>query len=276
MPHAKRNTDTIKHKKECEEHVRLAAEHAAKLHDEKLFKQPPPQEDDCPICFIRIPYLGSGSAYMACCGKVICSGCGYAPVYDNQGNKVSKKTCPFCRTPHNTYATYIKRLKERVEVDDARATYNLGCLYNEGSYGLPQDQTKALELFYRAVELDHTASHNFIGYAYDKGRGVEVDKEKATYYYELAAMGGCVYARHNLGVDEENQGNMNRALKHYMIAASGGYHGSLKFIKEFYTDGYATKEDYTKALQLYQAYLGEIKSDLRDKAAAAREDHRYY
>ena len=28
----------IKHKKECEEHVRLAAEHAAKLHDEKLFK----------------------------------------------------------------------------------------------------------------------------------------------------------------------------------------------------------------------------------------------
>jgi len=29
-----------KHKKQCEEYVRLAAERAAELHDEKLFKQP--------------------------------------------------------------------------------------------------------------------------------------------------------------------------------------------------------------------------------------------
>ena len=36
---------------------------------------------------------------------------------------------------------------------------------------------------------------------------------------------------------------------------------SLKRIKELYTDGYATKEDYTKALQSYQAYLSEIKTD---------------
>ena len=40
-----------KHKKHCEEHVKLAAQSAAKLHDEKLFKQPPPQYGDCPICF---------------------------------------------------------------------------------------------------------------------------------------------------------------------------------------------------------------------------------
>ena len=30
-----------KHKKDCEEHLRLAAEQAAKQHDIKLFKQPP-------------------------------------------------------------------------------------------------------------------------------------------------------------------------------------------------------------------------------------------
>jgi len=44
-----------KHKKECEEHQRLAAEHAAKLHDEALFKQPPLLYEDCPICFLRMP-----------------------------------------------------------------------------------------------------------------------------------------------------------------------------------------------------------------------------
>ena len=50
----------------------------------------------------------------------------------------------------------------------------------------------------------------------------------------------------------------------------------MQEIKELYTDGHATKEDYIKALQVYQTYLSEIKSDQRDKAAAAREDYRYY
>jgi len=43
-----------------------------------------------------------------------------------------------------------------------------------------------------------------------------------------------------------------------------------------YLIGYATKDDYTKALQSYQEYLGEIKSCQRDKAAAAHERYRYY
>lgn len=34
--------------------------------------------------------------------------------------------------------------------------------------------------------------------------------------------------------------------------------------------------DYKKALQSYQEYLSEIKSPQRDKAAAARENYRYY
>ena len=59
-----------KHKKECERRV-------AELHDVALFKQPPSTED-CPICFLRLPDLGSGRVYMACCGKVICRGCIYA------------------------------------------------------------------------------------------------------------------------------------------------------------------------------------------------------
>ena len=62
---------------------------------------------------------------------------------------------------------------------------------------------------------------------------------------------------------------MNRALKHYMIAAEGGKPDSLKAIQKLYTNGHATKDYYTKALRAYQAYLVEIKSTQRDKAAAA-------
>jgi len=145
-----------KHKKQCDEHLRLAAEQAAKLHDEKLFKQPPPQlHEDCPICFIRLPTLDTGSRYKTCCGKVICSGCSYAPVYDNQGNKVDidkQNECAFCRVvAPKTDEEIIKREKIRVEANDVIAIFNLGCCYQDGTDGLPQDHTKALELWHRAA-----------------------------------------------------------------------------------------------------------------------------
>ena len=89
-------------------------------------------------------------------------------------------------------------------------------------------------------------------------------------------MMGDATARYNLGYIEEHKGNMDRALKHYMISVGGGWSDSLGGIKELYTNGHSTKEDYTKALKLYQEYLVEIKSDQRDKAAADREDYRYY
>jgi len=83
------------HKKACKKRV-------AELHDEKLFKQPPPLED-CPICFVRLPCLNpTGKKYSTCCGKIICSGCIHAPVFDHQGNKVDNQKCPFCRTPQNS------------------------------------------------------------------------------------------------------------------------------------------------------------------------------
>ena len=141
--------------------------------------------------------------------------------------------------------------------------------------GYTQDYKKALELWHQAGELGYANAYNNIGYCYNSGRGVEVDKGKAKQYYELAAMGGDSTARHNLGNNEARVGNIDRALRHYMISVRSGS-GSLDIIKELYTDGHVTKEDYMKALQLYQEYLKEIKSDQRDEAAAADEDYRYY
>jgi len=248
-----------------------------KTSDEELFKQPPPYQEDCPICFIRLPLLHSGSKYKICCGKVICSGCCYAPVYDNQGNKVDNKKCPFCRIPTPaTHKEANERIKKRIEAGDPIAMQSMGCVYRDGGFGLPQDYTKALELFHRAGELGHAEAYNNIGYLYDNGRGVEVDKKKANYYFELGAMRGDTAARYNLGRVEYKTGNKERALRHFMIAVRGGWSKSLDTIKKMYMNGYATKDVYTKALQSYQAYLGEIRSPQRDKAAAANERYRYY
>jgi len=43
-----------------------------------------------------------------------------------------------------------------------------------------------------------------------------------------------------------------------------------------YTNGYATEHDYARALKGYQAYVREIKSDDRDKAAAFDDEYKYY
>ena len=129
---------------------------------------------------------------------------------------------------------------------------------------------------HRAGKLGHATAYYNIGIAIYHGEGVELDREKARRYYELAAMRGDVDARYNLGCMEASVGNMDKALKHWMIAIKVGMSDSLNMVKELYSEGHVPKEDYTKALRLYQAYLNEIKSDQRDKAAAEDKNCKYY
>ena len=248
------------HKKECRKR-------AAELHDEKLFKQPPPNED-CPICMLILPSLDTGSKYRVCCGKRICNGCLIA-VAKRDGNV---GLCPFCRTPTPTPEEAVEQTKKRVELGDVDAIYGLGCYYYHGRCELPQDRAKALELWHQAAELGHAKSYYSIGGAYLNGEVVERDEKKADYYYELAAMRGHVTSRHNLGCSECEAGNYERALKHFILAAGGG----LSAIQKMFKKGLVTKEDYTQALRGYQAYLGEIKSAQRDEAAAFSDRYKYY
>ena len=253
------------HKRECKKR-------AAEIFDESLFKQPP-QKEDCPICFLTIPSMSTGRKYQMCCGKIICSGCIHA--VDKMDGDIK---CPFCRIPTHTSDEELReRVNKRVEVDDAEAIFNLGCYYYNGERGIPQDCDKALELWHRAGELGSANGYHNIGCAYLKGDGVDSDMEKAKHYYELAAIGGDVSARYNLGCIEEQKGNMNRALKHHIIAVGCGLDESLKEIRQFYINGYATKDDYAEALRAHQNYVGGIKSPQRDEAAAFNSKKlRYY
>ena len=245
-----------KHKKECKKR-------AAELHDIELFKLPSPPED-CPICMLPLPSMDTGHKYYSCCGKEICSGCIHAVAIRD---KVEQK-CPFCRTPApNSDKEIFGQLNKRIEVGDAGAMFSLGCCYREGIYGLPQDYEKALELYHRAGELGCARAYFNIGNSYYNGEGVERDNKKANHYDELAAMRGSPEARYNLGVEEKRKGFMKRALKHALIATVSGYKKSLDIIQIMYKDGDVSKDDYTKALRAYQAYLSEIKSDHGDEAA---------
>ena len=237
------------------------------VQDEKLFQRPPDTLGDCPICMLRMPTSDKSCISMPCCGYNICSGCFFAPVYDDKGMEVAEKKCPFCNTLDPTSdEDVLERIKKRVSANDVFAIYNLGLYHSKGDYGFPQNQAKALELWHRAAELGNAEAYCRIGYSHEFGEGVEVDKKKAVYYYELAAMGGDVTARYFLGCIEEDAGNMDRSLKHHMIAVRDGCIDSLDCIKGLYSRRDATKDDYATALNSYQEYLGETKSKHRDLA----------
>ena len=209
---------------------------------------------------------------MTCCGKMICCGCIHAVKTRTKKHSL----CAFCRTPNaNSSEDDIGRMNKRLELGDPIAMYNIGGKYYLGDDGFPQNYAKALEFYDRARELGHTSACCNIGYAYSNGEGVDMDKKKAEHYWELAAMRGDEMARHNLGCIEEKAGNWDRAIKHWMIAAQGGEADSLRNIRCSFKNGHATKEDYTAALQGYQAYLDEVKSVQRDEAAAARDEYKY-
>ena len=97
-----------------------------------------------------------------------------------------------------------------------------------------------------------------------------INKKKAMHYYEIAAMNGHVLSRHNLGATEYNNGNRQRAMKHFILAANAGDDDSLDMVKKGFMAGYVTKEQYANTLREYQKSQDEMTSDARDKALTAR------
>ena len=99
---------------------------------------------------------------------------------------------------------------------------------------------------------------------------MNIDKKKAKHYYELAAMMGSAYARHNLGGIEYREGNnIHRAYKHFILAARAGEDNALDVVKAGFMDGIITKDGYAQTLRAYQKSQGMMKSEARDKAATA-------
>ena len=58
---------------------------------------------------------------------------------------------------------------------------------------ISQDWAKANELWLKAGELGCAEAYFNLGNTYDNGRGVDVDEEKAHYYFELAERWEVIY-----------------------------------------------------------------------------------
>jgi TPR repeat protein len=209
-----------------------------------------------------MPLERNKSMFRSCCGKLVCNGCAVADVMSNGGDR-----CPFCREPDaDDQDENKKRRMERIKANDPAAMGHMGLeLRNEGEYD------KAFEYYTRAAELGDSDAHYMLGLMYVDGDVVEKDKEKEVYHNEKAAIGGHPWARHNLGCYEHENGNMERAVKHWIIAANLGYEDSMKHLWRCYSAGAITKEDLDATLRTHQAAINEMKSKERDLAEKIEE-----
>ena len=156
-----------------------------------------------------------------------------------------------------------KRLMKRVKANDPAALRQMGAkCYDKGDYD------GAIEYWKKAAELGDVGAHSQLGYMYHNGLGVGKDEEKALNHLEKAAIGGHPYARFGLAIIEEENGNIERSVKHYIIAANLGDEDSMKRLWKHYSDGNITKEELDATLRSHQAALDEMKSEQRDAGEA--------
>ena len=247
------------------QHKKACKERAAELRDEQLYSQghERPEGDFCPICALPIGIPKAESAFMPCCVKKICNGCNVA------AQKRGMIDCPFCRTPlSDNYADMLTMIRARVKKKDPEAMNHLGEKYFYGDLGLQNDERKAVSLWTEAAELGSIEALFNLALAYERGNVVEKDEMKAAEFYTKAAIQGHVESRYNLGCIEAKKGNVNRAVRHWLISAKMGRKESVENIRRAFMGGAATKEQYAEALKGYQDAVEEMKSHDRDEAKA--------
>ena len=77
-------------------------------------------------------------------------------------------------------------------------------------------------------------------------------------------MAGHDGARYNLGCMEGNSGNMERAVKHWTIAASAGDYTSMDIVRRCFEKGQVSRESIDSTLAAYNKSCAEMRSEARD------------
>ncbi|EGB11410.1 hypothetical protein AURANDRAFT_52540 [Aureococcus anophagefferens] len=129
----------------------------------------------------------------------------------------------------------------------------LGDAYCEGRYGLVKSDKKAAKIWKRAVELGNVEAMVRLGYSYETGSGVKLDKKKAERLYRAAADRGHAVAQFNLGIRLHSEEKHEEGFRYYALAADQGYTNAENNLGCCYERGKGTELDKKKAKRLYRA-----------------------
>src|SRR5688572_26698890 len=113
------------------------------------------------------------------------------------------------------------------------------------------DNDTAYHLVLPLAEEGYPDAQGFLGYMYDHGLGVAVDREKAVHWYRLAAEQGNAGAQTNLCASYANGYGValdpKKAVRWCRLAAQQGYDGAQYNLGAAYYDGEGVGQDYVQA-----------------------------
>ena len=182
-----------------------------------------------------------------------------------------RATAHVCRTPApKPDEKILARLRKRVERKDPNALFAMALSYRDRR-GLSADQVKCIGLLRESADLGFPPAQyrlgcfHYFGELAEMGLGLEQNEEIAHKYYEQAAEGGDVRARHNLGCAEYDSGDYVAAMRHFRLSASGGHKRSMGALIACFEGGLLRHGDLAEALQAFYLARGELESEDRDQ-----------
>ena len=121
-------------------------------------------------------------------------------------------------------------------------------LVNEGK------DIEAFALAEEGAQSGDASAHEWLGWLYDNGRGVEENPGKAVEHYRVAIAGGRNYARWRVGVmidQGATEGSLEEAVDLFTTAADDGFTNAMVSLALMQATGRGTTQDYEAALANY-------------------------
>ena len=148
--------------------------------------------------------------------------------------------------------------------------------YNLGSKALSEkNYNDAFKYFNQALNQGYDYARTNIGFCYEYGYGVKVDKRKAVDFYKAAALDGEPYAQCNLGLMYQNGEGITKdfseARKWYLKSAEQGQGRAMYCLGILYEFGAGVTMDKKEALSWYEKAASKNYENAKEKVASLKQ-----
>lgn len=198
----------------------------------------------------------------------------------------SAETTPGGQTPNATAQTQkepespspsLASLREKAEKGDAKAQYELGRVYANGT-GVEKNTMEALKWFRSSAEQGYAAGQNGLGWMYQFGEGVPEDYQQALRWFRLAADQGEPKAMANLGkmyfrgngVTEDR----SESARLFRKAAEAGDAGGQVELAQAYANGWGVEQNMTEAASWFRKAADQNLPDAQIELAQMYDEGR--
>ncbi|KAK3817144.1 MAG: hypothetical protein JOS17DRAFT_758409, partial [Linnemannia elongata] len=152
---------------------------------------------------------------------------------------------------HKAMNWYLKA----AEQGHCRAQFNIGLLYEEGHYGVPQNRTKAFEWFLKVAVEGFLDAQVKVLQAYTDGSGVSRDNIKAMEWSIKAAENGHAERQYYMGAAYEKGHGVpqsdSRSFEWYLKSAVQGFAEAQERVADAFETGRGVPENGHKAVEWY-------------------------